>query len=224
MIVQLTLPNRVNGLAHRRVIALLSCGVLASLLYISTDQLAAARYPGYSLAAQAVSELFAIGAPTSQFVVPLFTLSSLLLAAFSFGIWLSSASSRALRFMALMFFGNAVNSLVLWNFYPMHMRGQEQTFTDLMHAILAINPFVLVSIVSGIVAFKKWLRAFSVTATLLLLIPAIIAFSYVPALAANQPTPWLGLTERIAQYGTQLWQIALAIGLLSKESAEYLKS
>jgi len=63
------------------------------------------------------------------------------------------------------------------------MRGHELTFTGLMHAILAINPFVLVSIVSGIVAFKTWLLAFSVAAALFLLVPAIIAFSYIPALA-----------------------------------------
>ena len=32
--------------------------------------------------------------------------------------------------IAWMMLGNAVNSLVLWNFFPMHMRGTPPTFTD----------------------------------------------------------------------------------------------
>jgi hypothetical protein len=55
--------------------------------YIGTDIVGSALYPGYSFAAQAPSELFAIGAPTSRFVVTAFSLSSLLLLAFAFGVW-----------------------------------------------------------------------------------------------------------------------------------------
>lgn len=32
-----------------------------------------------------------------------------------------------------------------------------------------------------------------------------LAFSYVPEVAANQPTPWFGLSERISQYVHGLW-------------------
>jgi hypothetical protein len=39
---------------------------LAPLVYIVTDVIAGLRYPDYSFTAQAVSELFAIGAPTVQ--------------------------------------------------------------------------------------------------------------------------------------------------------------
>ena len=46
---------------------------------------------------QTVSELFAIGAPTSQLVVALFTISSLLFIAFASGIWLLSGGKRILR-------------------------------------------------------------------------------------------------------------------------------
>ena len=193
---------------------LLVCGILASLVYAGTDILAATLYAGYSFTDQAVSELFAIGAPTSHLVVPLFTLSSVLLLPFASGVWLSSGRSRALRFMALMMVGNAVNSLVLWIFFPMHMRGVEATFTDTMHLILAINPFVLLSIGLGAAAFRTWFRFYSIGTILILLVPAIFAFSYVSQVGANQPTPWLGLTERVAQYGYQLWQAVLAIVLV----------
>jgi hypothetical protein len=66
----------------------LSCGVLAPVVYVATDALASILYPGYSFLEQAVSELFAIGAPTSRWVAPLFSLSSVLLLAFVVGVWL----------------------------------------------------------------------------------------------------------------------------------------
>ena len=196
---------------------LLVCGILSPLLFFGTDILAGTLYAGYSFTSQAVSELFAIGAPTSHLVVPLFTLSSVLLIVFALGIWGLAGRNRALRAMALMIVGNAINSLVLWNFFPMHMRGAEATFTDTMHAILAINPFVLLAVVFGVVAFRNWFRFYSIGTILILLVTATLAFSYVPQVGANQPTPWLGLTERISIYGNQLWQVVLSIVLLQEE-------
>jgi hypothetical protein len=198
---------------------LLSCGILASLLYVATDILAGTLYSGYSFTGQAVSELFAIGAPTSHLVVPLFTLSSGLLALFALGVWSSSDHHRALRVMAVMIVGNAVNSLVLWNVFPMHMRGVEPTFTDTMHLVLAINPFIPLSIGLGVAAFKDWFRFYSVGTIVILVAAAAFAFMYAPQVGANQPTPWLGLTERIAQYGHQLWQAVLAIVLIQRSRA-----
>ena len=92
---------------------LLTCGILASLTYIGTDLVAGIRNPGYSFTDQAVSELFAIGAPISHIVVPLFTLSSVLVGAFAFGVWAFGGSSRLMQWLSVMFLGDAVNSLVL---------------------------------------------------------------------------------------------------------------
>ncbi len=196
---------------------LVICGILAPLIYVGTDVIAALRYPGYNFTDQAVSELFAVGAPTAYLVVPLFSLSSVLLLAFAFGVWISSGQSRWLRFMALMFFGNAINSLLLWNFFPMHMRGAKATFTDVMHAILAINPFVLLSIVAGAAAFRNWFRYYSTAIIFVLVIPALFAFHYVSEIATDQATPGLGAAERIAQYGHQLWQALLAFMLIPRK-------
>jgi pimeloyl-ACP methyl ester carboxylesterase len=192
----------------------LACGILASLTYVATDVIASLRYPRYHFIDQTVSELFAIGAPTSRIVVPLFTLSSTLLAAFAFGVWASCGHRRALRWLASMMFANAVNTLVLWNLFPLHMRGVTPTFTDAMHLVLAVNPFVLLSILLGVVAFKGSFRAYSAVTTVILVVPAVFSFSYVTAVAANQPTPGMGLAERVAQYGYQLWQVMLAVVLL----------
>jgi Protein of unknown function (DUF998) len=192
------------------------------LIYVVTDIIAGTLYPRYSFNSQAVSELFAIGAPTSGLVVPLFTASSLLLLAFAFGVWKSAAAvttgrSRTLRIMALMIIGNAVTSLVLWNFFPMHMRGAEMTFTDTMHVILAINPFVPLTVVLGIVAFRNWFRLYSIGTILMMIVLSTLGFMYVNEFAAQQPTPWVGLYERISQYGTMLWVTVLALVLLREE-------
>jgi hypothetical membrane protein len=211
----------VNGepalpVAVRRI--LLICGILAAATYVATDIACASLYPGYSFTDQAVSELFAIGAPTSRVVVPMFTVSSLLLGAFAFGIWQSSVGNRALRAMALMFGASAIVGLVLWNFFPMHMRGAELGFTDTMHLILATNPFVILSIVFCLVAFRGRFRLYTAATILVLVIPAVFAFRYAPALEANLATPGLGLAERVAQYAYEVWQATLVIILLRSQT------
>ena len=193
---------------------LLACGILASLTYVVTDISASLRYPGYNFIDQTVSELFAIGAPTSRLVVPLFTLSSTLVAVFAVAVWRSDDHRRAVRSMAAMIAANAVNSAVLWNVFPLHMRGAVPTATDTMHLVLAVNPFVLLSIVFGIVAFNGAFRVYSAVTAAVLVLPAIFSFSYVIAVAANLSTPGMGLAERVAQYGYQLWQATLALVLM----------
>ncbi|MGE5616022.1 MAG: DUF998 domain-containing protein [Bacillota bacterium] len=198
---------------------MLICGVLGGVVYVVTDLLASSLYPGYSFAGQAVSELFAIGAPTSRIVVPFFSLSSVLIAAFGLGLWSSPGASRAMRAMGLMMIANAADALALWNLFPMHMRGSARTFTDTMHIILSVDPFVLLSLAFAIAAFEKGLRTYTIVTVLTSLLPAIAAFSYVPALEANDPTPRLGLLERFAQYAYMAWMAVVAVTLLRKPGA-----
>jgi hypothetical protein len=211
-----------GGTASKLLKVLLICGIVAPLLFVGTDIIAGTLYADYSFTDQAVSELFAIGAPTSLLVVPLFTVYSVLLVAFAFGIWMSAAAAgrnRALRVLALMMIVNAVNGLVLWNFFPMHMRGAEMTFTDTMHVTLAgVGAlFGVLTVGLGVASFRNWFRFYSIGTILILLVPGILAFLYVPEVGGNQPTPWLGLTERISIYGNTVWQLVLAIVLLLGE-------
>jgi hypothetical membrane protein len=205
---------KATGDRPRLLRLLLICGILSPAIYIGGDILAAALYPGFSYADQAVSELFAIGAPTSRLVVSLFTLSSTLLLVFAVGVWSSADRRRALRILAVMLACNAIDGLVLWNFFPMHMRGAERTLTDTMHLVLATNPFVLLSLVLGAVAFRNWFRVYTLATIVVLLALAAYGFSYAPAITANGPTPWMGLTERMAQYADGVWLAVLAAVLL----------
>jgi hypothetical protein len=193
---------------------LLRCGIVGAALYPLADIFASARYPGFSYRDQAVSELFAIGAPTSELVVPLFSISSTLLLLFALGIWMSANDRRSIRWLAAMMALNAVDALVLWNFFPMHMRGVQPTFTDTMHGILAVDPFLLTAIVLGAVAFRGTFRIYTITTIVFTSVLATVSLSYVPAVVANQPTPWMGAVERAAQYATNLWYAVFAMALL----------
>jgi len=44
-----------------------------------------------------------------------------------------------------------------------------------------------------------------------------MGFSYVTAVIAIQPTPWMGATERAAQCATNLWYAVLAVVLLREQ-------
>jgi hypothetical protein len=202
--------------SNRLRVLLLSCGVLGALLFAITDFAAGFRYPGYNFYSQAISELFAVGAPTSSFVVPIFTIGSLLAVAFSLGVWMSAGGSRIIRLISLMFVGNAANGLILWYFYPMHMRGVEPTFTDTMHILLAGVGvvFVLLAVLFSAIYLRGWIRACSIIGVLVLLVPGAIVFLTIPGLMMGEPTPFVGLTERVSTYGYYLWQTAFIVYLV----------
>lgn len=208
-----------TGTANLSRRVLLVCGIVAIPVYAATDIVAGTLYPGYSFTDQAVSELFAIGAPTSSLVIPLFTVYSLLVLVFASGVWMSAGRSRALHILALIVVANAVNGLVLWNFFPMHMRGTEVTFIDTMHLILAATGGITgaLAVGFGAIAFGRRFRIYSVVTIVAMFAPTILTFALVPQVTANESSPWIGLLERIAFAVYWQWQIVLAIVLLREE-------
>jgi hypothetical protein len=198
---------------------LLTCGIFGAALYPLADILVASLYPGFSYRDQAVSELFAIGAPTSAVVVPLFSLSSALIFLFAIGIWLSADGRRRVRLLAVMMALNAVDALLLWNFFPMHMRGAQPTFTDTMHGALAIDPFLLAAIVLAAMAFPGRFRFYTIATVLVTAMLAFFGLSQLPAFMANQATPWMGAFERAGQYINNFWYAVLAVMLLRQSQA-----
>jgi len=100
---------------------LLISGVLAPFVYVGTNIVAAVVYPGYSFTEHSVSELFAIGAPTSRLVVPLSSLSSVLFLSFAFGVWRAAGGGHFLHVLAFLITASGIYTLVHWDFFPMHM-------------------------------------------------------------------------------------------------------
>jgi len=195
---------------------LLFCGILSSLLYVGADIFAAMQWEGYSYASQAVSELSAIGAPTRPFIVSLFTIYNVLVIAFGLGILAIDSQKRVLRFAGILLIGYGIVGFVTLLSFPMHVGGAETTLIDTMHIILTgvIVLFILLFIGFGSAAYGKRFRLYSIgTILILMLFGAWTGFDGV-RLAAQLPTPWMGIKERINIYVSLLWVLVLAIMLL----------
>jgi hypothetical membrane protein len=199
---------------------LLVCGILSSLLYVGTDVLGAMRYKGYSYTSQAISELMAIGAPTKPLVDPLFITYSVLVMAFGVGVWGSARRKRALRFTGGLLVGVGAVGLVATLFFPMHQRGAEKMLVDTLHVALTgvITLFILLAIGFRATVHGRQFRLYSFATLLTLLVFGALAALDGIRLAAQQPTPWLGVTERITIGAYLLWVLVLAIAILRKVS------
>jgi hypothetical protein len=202
--------------------ALLVCGILASLLYVGTDILAAMRWEGYSYTAQTVSETFAIGAPTRPLVVLRGLAYSVLVIAFGLGVRGSAGRKSALRVAGGLLVGLGVVDLV-GPFTPMHLRevlaAGGGTLSDTLHIILASVDvlFILLIIGFGATASGKRFRLYSIGTILVLVVFGALAGLDGPRISANMPTPWVGVTERISIFGFMLWLMVLAVALLRSE-------
>ena len=193
----------------------LICGVLASLLYIASDIVAAISWESYSYTAQSVSELRASGAPTRPFLVPVLLIYAMLEIAFGLGVRGAAGQKRALRIAGALLIGLGVVDLAA-PFFPMHLRGAEFTMIDTAHIILTVVTVLLILLVIGFGAFAdgKQFRLYSIATILILFVCGAWAFSDGPRIAANLPTPWIGVRERINIYGFMLWMAVLAVALL----------
>lgn len=197
---------------------LLLCGIVASLLYVITDMVAGSLYRGYSFTSQAISELSAIGAPTAPLIVPLILVYEALVIAFGLGVWAVAGQRRALRLIgALQVAGGIVG--IAWMPFPIHMRGEETTFTDVMHNAFAglVVLLILANIAVGTLAFGKRFRLYSIGTLATLLALGSLTFLVAGQLVPQQVGDWFGLFERITAYGHMAWVIVLAAVLLREE-------
>jgi hypothetical protein len=198
---------------------LLICGVLSSLLYVGADVLAAVRYGNYhSFTSQAISELTAVGAPTKPLVSPLFIAYDVLLMAFGVAVWRSPGRKRALQLVGGLLIGIALVSLA-WP--PMQLRGTGDVSGDVPHIAFAglIVLLILSAVGIGVSLFGKRFRLYSFATLLTLLVSGALTGLAGSRLAAGQPTPWLGIVERINVGVYLLWVVVLAVTLLRSEAA-----
>ncbi len=194
-------------------------GILSSVLYVATDLVGGLRYEGYSFLSRTVSELSAIGAPSRPIVVPFFLAYALLAIALGFSVRASTARQRALRVTGALLVAYGFVCL-LGPFVPMHMRGVEPTLTDTMHIVLTgvIVLVILLSIAFGASAAGRRFQLYSIATLVTVLVFGLLTGVEGPRIAANQPTPWVGLTERVTIYAWLLWVAVLALILLRRRA------
>lgn len=198
---------------------LLVCGAIASVLYIGTDIAAAALfYPGYDYASQQVSELSAIGAPSRPFWMLMGYPYGLLTIAFAFGVWRAAAGRLSLRIAAVLILLFAINGFAWGAVAPMHMRATQFTDTDTMHIAFAASAVLLMVafIGFGAAAFGRGFRLYSAITVIAMLGAGGVVSTQISAIASGQPTPWMGLVERISVYGPMVWIAVFALALLDR--------
>ena len=103
-------------------------------------------------------------------------------------------------------------------FYSMHtiVRGAQMIQSDVMHIILtaALVLLILLSVGLGAMAFGWRFRLYSIGTILIVIMFGALAGLDSVHLAANLPTPWLGIWERINVFSFMLWVVVLAMVLL----------
>jgi hypothetical protein len=198
---------------------LLICGIAAAPVFTLTDIAAATLfYPGYDYTAQQVSELSAIGAPSRNFWMIMAYPYALLTLALAVGVWLASAGRLSLKITAALIVLFAINSLAWGWLAPMHMRGTQFTGTDTMHIAFAASAIALMLgfIGFGAAAFGRRFRIYSAVTVMTMLAAGATVSTQIGAIAANQPTPWMGLVERVSVYAPMTWMAVLAMILLGE--------
>ena len=200
---------------------LLTCGILAMLWYIVVNIIIPPLYPGYEIRSQTVSELSAIDAPTQALWFWLCLPYTPLFIAFGFGIWLSANGNRKLQIVAATIIFDAILGL-FWP--PMNRRevlaAGGGTISDTLHLVWAFIHLALMLLMIGFgaAAFNRSFRLFSATIVLIFIVFGILTTMESDELAANLPTPYLGIWERINMAAYMLWVIVFAIKLLKRNT------
>lgn len=199
---------------------LLSCGILASLLYVGMNIFIPPLYEGYNWVSQTVSELSAVDAPTRPLWFVLGIIYTLLIAAFGWGVVKSAGDGRSLRIVGILMIINGLMGLT-WS--PMHQRevlaAGGGTFTDDWHIAMSVITVLLMflSIGFGAVAFGKKFRFYSIATILVFIVFGVLTFSEAPSIDKNGSTPFIGLWERVNIAAFMVWLVVFAVILLRVE-------
>ncbi|MCK9518983.1 MAG: DUF998 domain-containing protein [Dehalococcoidia bacterium] len=194
-------------------------GIIMFALYIALDVTASLAYDGYNYKDQTISELSAIGAPTRAYWLALSPVYQILAFAFAVGVLRVAGERRPVRVAGWLLLALAVVGL-LWWIAPMHRRevlaADDGTWQDVMHLVVggvtSLLYFVLIGV--GAFAFGRWFRLYSFATIVALLVFGTLMSFETGGVGENEPTPWLGIYERIAVEGSMLWQAVFAVVLL----------
>jgi hypothetical protein len=201
---------------------LLTCGILAAVLYVAMTLFVGMLWDGYSAAGQTVSELSAIGAPTRPLWLLLGAIYTALMILFGWVVWTSAGANRALRVLGALLMVHAV----FGGFWPpMHQRAVlaagGATATDTLHLVWVMGTGLLFMLETGFgaAAFGNPFRLYSIVTIVIVLACGAMTATDTAQIQANLPTPWAGVWERINIAAYMGWIAALAIGLLRREPA-----
>ena len=198
---------------------LLAFGVISSVLYAVVDLLAGLSYAGYSFYSQTISELGATGAPKSTWPALAFLTYSGLMFFFAATVAYYGAqrSSRIRNVGLLLLLYMIVGSGTA--FFPVHVRGTAELADEMPHIIsgLAAIGIILLAMAVGSTAFGKRFRNFSRATFAMIVVFGTLTVPSAMKLAAGEPTPGMGILERLAYYSILVWVGGLSLTLLHSD-------
>ncbi len=193
----------------------LFCGILAPLLYVTTDILAAMVWEGYSYTAQTISETFAIVAPTRPLVLLRSLAYSALMIAFGLGVWGEARGKRSLRVAGGLLVGICFVDLIAPFVAPMHLRGAERR-------LRRYDAYSFGQCGCCFYSTDYWVRSIRIQQPVSQLLHRNYSGSrcvrylgrYGRSPACGKPADAMGrVTERISVFNYILWVVAFASGL-----------
>lgn len=169
-------------------------------------------YPGYDVANQVISELSAIGVPSRGFDIAIGRVYGALTVLFGVGIWLSAGERRGLRVTGALLVAASIFG-AFWP--PMNMRGAPMQLTDTLHIVWSAVWLALTLVAMGCAAaaLGRRFQYFTVATVGVFLLFGTLTGLQGARLAANLPTPGIGIYERINIGAFLLWVVVLAIDL-----------
>src|SRR5512143_4169694 len=197
---------------------LLACGVVSSLLYATLDLLAGLRYEGYSFYSQTISELGAIGAPKPAFLQPLFLTYVVLMVVFGVAVLREGMrGDNRLRIVGALLLGYMLVGSGT-SFFPVHVRGAATFADELPHIVtgLAAIAVILVTMAVGSTTMGRRFKLFSWTTFTTIVVFGALTVPFGVKLAHGEPTPGMGLLERLAYYSILVWVAGLSVALLRR--------
>jgi hypothetical protein len=201
---------------------LLAAGIISALLYALTDFVGGRAFPGYSFASRGISELMAVGAPSEGIVDPLFLAYGAFVVLFAVGLLMeASTANRPLRVVGVLLLLYALCGLTGPTLFEIPQRGSGEFSDAIPHVVLTASLVFLslAAILVGAFALDHRFRAFSFAMFALSIAGGALAATFGDELARNQPTPGLGIFERVGVYASLAWMAVLAIALLRRSSA-----
>lgn len=203
--------------------ALLLCGAAYGVAYIIVnDGIAASMYDGYDRIDQAVSELSAVGAPSQQFLRWMLPVFTVLMASFAIGVWKAVGHTAPGKILAGSIAAFAITGL-LWLPFPMTSRSDLAAGIshggDLGHLVLSGVSVGLFLVQFGVGAWllRGWFAIYSLVSLAVCLTAGGVVAAMASRLSVGEPTPYMGLAERVNLGTWLLWMAVLGIVVLRRD-------
>ncbi|HPS42646.1 MAG TPA: DUF998 domain-containing protein [Anaerolineaceae bacterium] len=191
---------------------LLSCGIIAALLYLGTDLLAGKLVKGYHIFVHSMSDLSAAGSSVRPLVLTLNLVAGVCLIAFSVGIWNAAGPAILPKIISVLITLNVLASLVSAIFFP-NTLGERPVFATpgVLLMFISVLSFVL-AMVFGAFAFPNWMRILSIIIPAIYILLAALRF-ITASLSPVKTEGLIGTQERTMVWGFLLWIVSLSIYL-----------